>query len=370
MFWVALPWLLALNTLAQADTTRSFYGANKLKPLVTLDSSGDNNIYLYAHGKRIAVVADDTSAYYHQDHIQSTRLVTQDSGSVVASLSYTAYGGAEVDVDQLTIDYRFSDQLFDHETGLYSFHERLYAPEHAVFTSIDPLGASISPYSAFNNNPINYIDSDGAAPFSFDLLARSFSSVTRNAMSSGILATNRISQFHRPVRFFDGQGGRSDFARPFNRQFSADSRGTKGHSISGLEATESPAQRVLDRIGRLKALQKTVNDGQYRRTTFAVAEVKMPDGSIQTMVSSAGKDGKVRGAFRETGDKPVRNKIKGVNKESGSRLNDAEQTIFREAEKLGGEILAWGATSKVCKDCQAEATKKGIIDKAVTPLER
>lgn len=50
-------------------------------------------------------------------------------------------------------------------------------------------------------------------------------------------------------------------------------------------------------------------------------------------------------------------------------MNDAEQTIMREVDEVGSEIKAIGATRDMCEGCQNVATKRGDIDKVVTPLK-
>jgi len=60
--------------------------------------------------------------------------------------------------------YKFNAKEKDEETGLYYYGARYYTPDLSIWLSVDPLAYKYphqSPYVAFNNNPIYYIDPDG-----------------------------------------------------------------------------------------------------------------------------------------------------------------------------------------------------------------
>ncbi len=59
------------------------------------------------------------------------------------------------------VDYRFTGQEFDEETGLWNFRARLYDDELGIFYAVDPAGQNFSPFSYAGNNPVLYIDKDG-----------------------------------------------------------------------------------------------------------------------------------------------------------------------------------------------------------------
>jgi len=60
--------------------------------------------------------------------------------------------------------YKFNGKELDVETGLYYYGARYYNPQLSIWLSVDPLAEKFpawSPYSAFYNNPIFYVDPDG-----------------------------------------------------------------------------------------------------------------------------------------------------------------------------------------------------------------
>ena len=84
-------------------------------------------------------------------------------------------------------------------------------------------------------------------------------------------------------------------------------------------------------------------------------------------VSSAGKKGYVPPRIRGSA-KQIRNKSPKANKIN--RYNDAEQTLMREANDKGVEILSMGATRDMCYKCQAVAKRNQILDRVATPLKK
>lgn len=61
----------------------------------------------------------------------------------------------------------------------------------------------------------------------------------------------------------------------------------------------------------------------------------------------------------------IKNKVsEGTSK---NRLNDAEQTLMREAESRGVKIISIGATRPMCKLCQGVADEQGLSGAVATP---
>jgi hypothetical protein len=111
-------------------------------------------------------------------------------------------------------------------------------------------------------------------------------------------------------------------------------------------------------------------ENDRRFTTLAVAEVEAPDGRRETWVAAAGEDGEVRGRYLEAGEKPLdddRHKIAGVDKTT--RVNDAKQTILREAQKQDATIMALGASRPACDKCRDTFLASGDLNAIVTPLK-
>jgi len=109
-------------------------------------------------------VSSGTMEYFHVDHLGSTRLRTDASGSVTYSSNYEPYGpgygesGSE--------EFRYTGKQED-TTGLYYFEARYYDPATGRFTTRDSVFGdladpqSLNRYSYCRFNPHKYIDPDG-----------------------------------------------------------------------------------------------------------------------------------------------------------------------------------------------------------------
>lgn len=128
------------------------------------------------------------------------------------------------------------------------------------------------------------------------------------------------------------------------------------------EINEAKIQ-VKDIIEEIKA---EMREGEKSRTTYGVAKVKLEDGSYEVWVASAGKVGYVRPNIRMN-NCVIKNKM--LDGDSSNRLNDAEQTIMREANQNNAEILAMAASRPMCPRCQDVARQNKIIDRVVTELK-
>ncbi|QTD49292.1 RHS repeat-associated core domain-containing protein [Sulfidibacter corallicola] len=104
-----------------------------------------------------------TVRYFHTDQISSTRLVTNQSGAVVAQMLYTPYGrqvGAACEgVDDFVP--KFSGKEWDGTSGLYDFGARHYDPHAGTFITPDAARQFPSPYTYAGGDPVSLIDPDG-----------------------------------------------------------------------------------------------------------------------------------------------------------------------------------------------------------------
>ena len=122
--------------------------------------------YIFAGGTRIAHKASDT-VYFTQDHLGSTRVVTDANGNKSEDIYYYPFGGAQSDSGAVSMTYKYTSQEFDAETGLYNYNARLYNPSLGRFISPDTIVPDPSNPQAFNrysyviNNPIMYTDPSG-----------------------------------------------------------------------------------------------------------------------------------------------------------------------------------------------------------------
>ena len=154
------------------DSTEYIYFGGQVLSERNVSTSGWTD-YIYSDGKRIARATGSTSAgttYYHSDHLGTTTLETDSSGSVVANCIYMPYGGQfGCSPDDTANHYRFTGKERDSETGLDYFGARYYGSTMGRFTSPDPKNRSahVSNPQSWNryaytlNNPLKFIDPDG-----------------------------------------------------------------------------------------------------------------------------------------------------------------------------------------------------------------
>jgi RHS repeat-associated protein len=129
--------------------------------------------YYFANGKRIALRKNNGEPLYiTKDHLSSSTLFTDSSGSKKDSLlTYFPYGQQKsnwdlTDSTDLT-DRLFTDQIKDAETELYYYNARYYNPQIGMFISPDKKDSKINSPTSLNrfayvdNNPIGLVDPNG-----------------------------------------------------------------------------------------------------------------------------------------------------------------------------------------------------------------
>ena len=106
--------------------------------------------------------------FYHNDHLGSPVMLSNDQGGVVAQESYRPFGERiDNDPDADANDVWYTGKVEDEDTGLNYLLARQYDSHAGRFYSIDPVGfvetnpISINRYAYANNNPYTYIDPDG-----------------------------------------------------------------------------------------------------------------------------------------------------------------------------------------------------------------
>ncbi|OGS15764.1 MAG: hypothetical protein A2251_08760 [Elusimicrobia bacterium RIFOXYA2_FULL_47_53] len=130
-------------------------------------TGGNATKNIYANGKLIATKKNTGELnYYHSDHLGSTNLLTDGSGNVVSTTTYTPYG-AMYQASGTSASRKYTGQIFDSGTGLYYYNARYYDPQMGIFITPDTIvprpydPQSLNRYAYCRNNPINYIDPSG-----------------------------------------------------------------------------------------------------------------------------------------------------------------------------------------------------------------
>ena len=140
--------LIADQTLSTASATGG--------RTATLASNGDLT------GVLLALKPAPASYYYQADQLGSTRLITDQYGTAVATYSYDPYGQTTTHTGYLDTPFQYAGQYHDTETGLYYLRARYYDPATAQFLTRDPLEAETgAPYSYAGNDPVDNSDPSG-----------------------------------------------------------------------------------------------------------------------------------------------------------------------------------------------------------------
>ena len=124
--------------------------------------------YYYANGQRIAMRVGSTTRYYLlTDHLGSTAITANSSGTRVAELRYYAYGDTRYTYGTTPTTYRFTGQRLDESTGLMYYGARYYDPALGRFVQADTIvpepgnPQALNRYSYVLNNPLRYVDPSG-----------------------------------------------------------------------------------------------------------------------------------------------------------------------------------------------------------------
>ncbi len=130
-------------------------------------TSGQCTKYIFAGMQRVAKIDSAGTYYYHTDHLGSSNIITNSSGSKVEDLFYYPYGERLTDSGSVNVRHKFTGQEWDAETGLYYYGARYYDPKLARFISADTIvqdfadPQTLNRYSYTRNNPIIYTDPSG-----------------------------------------------------------------------------------------------------------------------------------------------------------------------------------------------------------------
>jgi RHS repeat-associated protein len=111
--------------------------------------------------------------YFHNDHLGTPQVMTDQAGRVVWQAEYDAFGKAAVNEDPdgdgkaVTNNLRFPGQYYDAETGLHYNYHRDYDPETGRYLQADPVGleGGTNLYAYAFDNPVRFVDPFGLTVF-------------------------------------------------------------------------------------------------------------------------------------------------------------------------------------------------------------
>lgn len=145
---------------AGPSATAFRWAVNGGLPLLLVDGT---TAYIYgASSQPIAKLDGTAELTYHHDQLGSTRAITNDAGTVIATYTYDAYGAPAGTTGSIAQPFGYAGEYQDTESGLIYLRARFYDPETGQFLTRDPLEAiTRSPYGYVGNNPLNFTDPSG-----------------------------------------------------------------------------------------------------------------------------------------------------------------------------------------------------------------
>ena len=152
----------AKKTVSGGSSSTTYYVGNHFEV-----KDGTAVKYIFAGNLRVAQIKGSTLSFFHKDHLGSSTVMTDDTGSLVESTNYEPFGGQRAHTGIDTSTYKFTDQEFDAESGLYNYDARMYDPIIGRFISADSMlpdvynPQALNRYSYCLNNPLIYTDPTG-----------------------------------------------------------------------------------------------------------------------------------------------------------------------------------------------------------------
>ena len=126
--------------------------------------------YYYAGAMRVAENSGGALYYLLTDHLGSTALTLDSSGTRQTELRYYPFGAARYNANNQVTTYRFTGQRWDSGTALYFYQSRWYDPVIGRFLAADTIvpqpenPQSLNRYSYVGNRPLRFVDPSGFDP--------------------------------------------------------------------------------------------------------------------------------------------------------------------------------------------------------------
>jgi RHS repeat-associated protein len=149
--------------------------------------------------------------YHYQDQLGSTRLLTDQAGTQLATFTFDPYGRLTASTGTATTPILYAGQYRDSESGLYYMRARYYDPGSGQFLTLDPADALTGqPYKYADDNALNWRDPGGLDPWGEDkaAISREAQDALRilNRLSSKINELQQDTQdlFHDDPAYYNG----------------------------------------------------------------------------------------------------------------------------------------------------------------------
>ncbi len=167
-----------MHTSANATTTYPVKFFETTSTLVGATTTATTTTYLFAGDEPVATVQGNgtatTTRYIHPDHLGSTNVTTDETGTLAQTVDYYPYGSERVDANAGTVNAErtFIGQFGDTDTNLSYLQARYMDPARGQFLSEDPSVVNVdlallsdpqqlNTYSYARGNPLAFTDKDG-----------------------------------------------------------------------------------------------------------------------------------------------------------------------------------------------------------------
>jgi RHS repeat-associated protein len=159
-----------VESLLGSQVTHSLWDEASQYGDVILETDGDGDVlasYVLGGMNLLSQTHAGETSYFSRDALGSTRALTDASGTVTDTYSYTAFGELFAQTGSTTNRYLFTGQQYDPATGLYSMRARYYDPSVGRFLTRDTFPVNyndpveLNRYGYVANDPVNAIDPTG-----------------------------------------------------------------------------------------------------------------------------------------------------------------------------------------------------------------
>jgi len=133
-------------------------------PIMVKKSDGTEYAYVYGPTGLSAMRVNSAWYYVLRDHLGSTKLLVNSSGTAVSRYEYDPYGKIVDSYVNAEGKFLFTGQELEtsfSSTSFWNFRARGYDSEIGLFHAVDPSGQGWSPMGYVLGNPISFVDPTG-----------------------------------------------------------------------------------------------------------------------------------------------------------------------------------------------------------------
>jgi RHS repeat-associated protein len=196
---ITYDWADRLVTVAQNGATIATYSYDALNRRVSKTASAGTTNYVYNYNQLIEeyapsghkayvygtyldnpILMEDPSSndyYYLKDRQYNIIGLTNSSGTIVENYIYNSFGlisifdgnNAPLTTSAIGNSFGYQGHLYDPESGLWHYRNRMYSPQLGRFLQRDPKGYvdGYNLYAFVHNNPLRYLDAMGFTAMSY-----------------------------------------------------------------------------------------------------------------------------------------------------------------------------------------------------------